>query len=282
MKLVVLVGPPGSGKSTVANSFVLNGFTRISQDDQGKEQHFNLFKEAIAAKKNIVVDRMNFNKVQRDRYLNFADGYETEIHVFHESYKTCLSRCDLRTDHPTIKSKEDAVKAITFFFNNYDRVQDHEAAKVIRHWPKGYKPKAIICDLDGTLCNVDHRLHWVRGEGKKNWPMFMADIPKDSVNEWCAEILSTAIDPIVYCSGRGEEVRQATEDWLEEHSIMPGQLFMRNKGNNRPDHVIKEIILDFEILTRYSINFIIDDRQQVVDMWRRRGFVCLQCAKGDF
>lgn len=30
-------------------------------------------------------------------------------------------------------------------------------------------PKAIIVDLDGTLANVDHRMHHVRGEGRKNW-----------------------------------------------------------------------------------------------------------------
>jgi hypothetical protein len=46
--------------------------------------------------------------------------------------------------------------------------------------------------------------------------------------------------------------------------------------------LVKENILDFELLTRFNILFAIDDRQQVVDMWRRRGITALQCAKGDF
>jgi len=30
------------------------------------------------------------------------------------------------------------------------------------------------------------------------------------------------------------------------------------------------------------IEFVVDDRQQVVDMWRRNGITCLQCDVGDF
>lgn len=44
----------------------------------------------------------------------------------------------------------------------------------------------------------------------------------------------------------------------------------------------REIILDFEILTRFTPYLMIDDRKRVVDMWRKRGFVCLQCAEGHF
>lgn len=57
---------------------------------------------------------------------------------------------------------------------------------------------------------------------------------------------------------------------------------MRPRNDYRRDDIVKEIILDFEILTRYTPIFMIDDRTQVVEMWRRRGFVCLQCAKGNF
>lgn len=57
---------------------------------------------------------------------------------------------------------------------------------------------------------------------------------------------------------------------------------MRRSGDFRPDYIVKEVILDFEILTRYTPYIIIDDRDQVVKMWRRRGYTCLQCAPGDF
>jgi hypothetical protein len=87
---------------------------------------------------------------------------------------------------------------------------------------------------------------------------------------------------IVLCSGRSDNERRPTLDWLQKHEIQYDALYMRNRQDSRRDDIVKEIILDFEILTRYNPYFMIDDRDQVVKMWRKRGFVCLQCAEGDF
>ena len=46
--------------------------------------------------------------------------------------------------------------------------------------------------------------------------------------------------------------------------------------------IVKKEILDRDILPRWDVLFAIDDRQQVVDMWRANGVTCLQCAPGDF
>jgi len=312
-KLTLLVGPPGSGKSTFAKNMLL-GYAHLSdvnqypvyanQDSQGKMEHLCIFRDALHYKRDVIVDRMNFNVIQRLGYIEQARsfGYEVEIHVFHESYETCIKRAIARKDHETIKDEKAARGAIGFFFKNYGRVQDHEADNVIRHYPEGPKPSAIICDLDGTLANCDHRRHFVRDlpEGKKkNWPAFFDGIKDDKVNQWCADILKGMAQDdhrIVYCSGRSENERLATAEWLHKHGLdrfyqdsprgvrstrIPN-LYMRMAGDSRMDCIVKEIILDFEILTRYTPYFMIDDRQQVVDMWRKRGFVCLQCDVGNF
>lgn len=155
-KLILLVGPPGSGKSTYAK-YDYPDYTYINQDSQGKEGHYNLFQQALKDNKNIIVDRMNFDHQQRNRYLLPKHaGYTTEIIVLHESYDTCMKRMLARKGHETVKSEENAKKALHFFFTHYDRVENYEADIVTRIYPTKDKPKAIICDLDGTLCNIEN------------------------------------------------------------------------------------------------------------------------------
>jgi predicted kinase len=312
-KLYVLCGPPGSGKSTFALKKCgeeQGNLVYINQDSQGKN-HLNLFKEALELKDDIVIDRMGFSKEQRERYLKPAKeaGYETEIVIFHVPRTTCFERIMSRENHGTINGKKlidggheiidtdeksrQANSALDTFFCKYERVEDSEADKVTRlGWVTDtHKTKpAVICDLDGTLCNLDHRLHYVKNENKKlnRWDLFEKEVGKDGIYEWC-KILVTQMQnnyPIIFCSGRNENARKDTEEWLKRHDFLPGyswrHLFMRHRQDYRQDYIIKEIILEFEIKTRYSVLFSIDDRKQVVDMWRKHGIVCLQCAPGDF
>lgn len=283
-KLLLLVGPPGSGKTTNAKFCEALGFVRINQDDQGKE-HLKLFAEALAEGKDIVVDRLNFNKQQRDRYLNPAKekGYTTRIEVLHESRQTCRERCDARKDHPTIKDGDDAASAINMFFSKYERVQDNEADEVVRIWPAGDKPHAVIVDLDGTLCDIEHRLHFMRREGRKNWPGFFAAMKDDTANGWCLDLINKFAGNynVIFCSGRPDNYREITTAWLNKYALFH-ELYMRPRNDSREDSLVKEILLDFEILTRYTPYFAIDDRARVVEMWRKRGITCLACAEGNF
>jgi hypothetical protein len=278
---------------------VADGFTYVNQDLQGKE-HLHVFDLAILDGKDIVVDRMNFSEGQRRRYLDVAKShsYDTAITVFHESLETCLNRCLWRTDHLTIKDESSARSALNTFFTKYERVQDSEADTVQRLWPDGLKPAAIVVDLDGTLCDVAHRRHFVNPPNptdplapkpKKDWKGFFEAMSEDTPNGPVADILIryiTADDNdvrVVYCSGRPDNYRKTTWEWLNKHGLdFYSDLFMRPRNDQRQDDIVKEIILDFEILTRYTPYFMLDDRDQVVKMWRKRGYTCLQCAPGDF
>lgn len=287
-KMILLVGPPGSGKSTLAKKYEAEGFVRISQDDQGKGGHQELFMECVKEGKDIIVDRMNFNKQQRGNYLfNEKYGYETEIIVLHENYKTCLARALAREGHPTIKDEKNARAALQTFFGKYERPEPGEANKITFLYPPGPKEKVVVCDLDGTLCDVEHRRHHVRrtdGE-KKDWVSFFKEIPNDTVMNPVMDILchfNAQGTRIVFCSGRSTNEQKHTEEWLKKHCGFMWTLYMRDRHDSRQDSIVKEIILDFELLTRYAPYFMLDDRDQVVQMWRRRGFMCMQVAEGNF
>lgn len=142
--------------------------------------------------------------------------------------------------------------------------------------------KAIIVDLDGTLCNVDHRLHFVRDK-RKNWNKFFLELVNDPINVWCHEIIKRFSDyQILLVSGRPEDHRDITEQWLEEKGIEYKSLHMRKTGDFRKDDIVKTEIYNSFIKDNYDVLFTIDDRKQVVDMWRSLGLVCLQCAEGNF
>lgn len=142
----------------------------------------------------------------------------------------------------------------------------------------------IICDLDGTLCDVEHRHHHVRGH-RKNWPKFFEGVKDDKLNEVVAEILERfkGTHDILFLSGRPEKCRKDTIEWLiREAGIENARIYMRADGDFRNDQIIKSEIYDQIEPERGQPFFILDDRDRVVRMWRARGLTCLQVAEGDF
>lgn len=121
MKLKILIGPMGSGKSTFAKTFCEEtGAVLINQDSQGKEGHLSAFKKALEEKKEIVVDRCNFDRQQREIYSKPAEelGYEISYKYFFLPYEQCLDNVLKRESHPTIKNNDIATakKALDFYF----------------------------------------------------------------------------------------------------------------------------------------------------------------------
>lgn len=145
------------------------------------------------------------------------------------------------------------------------------------------KQKAIICDLDGTLADIRVRLKHLQGK-KKDWKSFNKSIETDDLHEWCREILLRFQHDhkIIIVSGRTDELKKETEAWMKKFNVPFDYLFMRKGNDFRSDTIIKLEIFEREIRDKFSVLFVLDDRQKVVDMWRAEGLVVLQCAPGDF
>ncbi len=145
--------------------------------------------------------------------------------------------------------------------------------------------RTYIFDLDGTLANLDHRLHFVKRE-KPDWDAFFDAVDQDSVYEHVADLarmLSYRRNHyIVVVSGRSDQCRTATLAWLNMHGIPAHHVYMRTGGDHRPDYEVKKDLLAELLADGYKPIMAFDDRNQVVEMWRENGVPCAQVAAGDF
>ncbi len=146
-----------------------------------------------------------------------------------------------------------------------------------------------IFDLDGTLSNVDHRQHFIRG-AIKNWDAFFEACDQDAPNKPIIKLLNQLnfVSDIWIFSGRSEAVREKTIKWLIKHTGLDRlelpRVKMRAEGDYTPDDALKlkwykEFLSTDE---RDRLVCIIDDRTKVVAMWRGLGVTCLQVNYGDF
>jgi hypothetical protein len=142
----------------------------------------------------------------------------------------------------------------------------------------------VIFDIDGTLANAEHRLHWIQTQ-PKNWRAFNAGIPDDPPIESVCQLARTLYksgSTVLFCTGRSIEVKDLTVAWLDRHDIRGSTLYMRSRGDHRPDFEVKEELLKRIVRDHGQPDLVFEDRQQVVDMWRRNGIRCLQVAAGQY
>lgn len=144
--------------------------------------------------------------------------------------------------------------------------------------------RCIILDMDGTIANCEHRRHHVE---TNNWPGFFEGMHLDEVYEHTRETvlaLHNAGFPIVVVTARPDEndYRQKTLDWLDRHGIIYDAIFMRRGGDYRKDSIVKKEILLAILEAGYEPFMALDDRDQVVSMWREMGIPCMQVNEGDF
>tara|TARA_R100000656_G_scaffold117522_2_gene90918 strand:+ start:12706 stop:13146 length:441 start_codon:yes stop_codon:yes gene_type:complete len=144
--------------------------------------------------------------------------------------------------------------------------------------------RIVLCDIDGTLANVVHRLHLVSGE-EKNWEEFNSKSKEDNVKEDIANILrqlySDEETEISIITAREDKWIEDTKRWLDLNDIPYNNLHMRKAGDRRSDSDVKREIFR-KNYKKKDIWFVLEDRVKVVKMWRELELTCLQVSEGDF
>lgn len=145
----------------------------------------------------------------------------------------------------------------------------------------------IVFALDGTLANIEHRLHFIQNK-PKDWPAFFRACADDTPNLPLCDLAYSLVpdNEIEVWSCRSDIVRAESVAWLNHYVFIASEdlgykLRMRKDGDYRVDHVVKAEWLEALPDDEWP-DLVFDDRKQVVDMWRAHGIVCCQVAPGEF
>lgn len=278
-KLLMLKGLPGSGKSTYARELVAkHHYTRVNKDDlrtmlhnsthsKHKEQTVLAIRDAVVMEalekgSNVVVDDTNFAPVHEARLRDLAKsfGAQFEVKFIDTPVETCIER-DLKRPNSV------GHRVIMQMYEQYLK------PKPAVYDPPHGKPRAIICDIDGTIAHMGERSPY-------DWHRVGSDNPDKIV----IDLLRRHDDRVlILLSGRDAVCRPETVEWLADNRVPFHHLYMRPEGDTRKDSIIKRELFETNIRDNFDVEFVLDDRNQVVDMWRNElGLKVLQVAEGDF
>jgi predicted kinase len=312
--LMILKGLPGCGKSTYAKDllkFEPKRWKRVNRDDLR-----GMLDNHVWSK-----DNEKFVKAMQDTIIRcaFADGYDVivdntslvqmtvkklhrlaesigDVKViekgFNVSVQECLRRNALREGVAKVPEKViyDMSRA-----SGIDRGRELCSSEVY-YPPRGTEtsrvnqdvslPKAIICDLDGTLAIIGDRSPYDASECD------VKDLPNGPVIEAVMAMRANGIK-VVFMSAREDKYREQTVRFIEKHcryfgdadpegACIPYELYMRATNDLRRDATVKRELFDEHVANRYNVLFVLDDRNQVVDAWREMGLACFQVNYGDF
>lgn len=141
----------------------------------------------------------------------------------------------------------------------------------------------FIFDIDGTLFDPDHRLHYIKSD-PKNWDKFFEaafDDPPILPTVKIAQALLQSNHQLVYLTGRPEKIRLSTRILLDKYHLS-GALYMRKDRDYREDFIIKAELFNNHFHADTKIGGVFEDRQQVCDMWRAKGLRVYQVAEGRY
>lgn len=282
-KLKMLSGLIASGKTTRAKEIVEQGnWVRLNRDLLREMLHFSKFTSLneratvdaekalvryfLMADKNVVVDDCNLNPKNK------------------EMWKTIAKECNAKIEYEFI-GKDLSIEELVL----RDKLREKTVGgSVIKNMALQYGLQPIpgkgfvIVDLDGTIADLKHRLHFI-ASSVKDWKGFFEHISEDTLRK---DIAKKVIDyynqmhTIIYVTARPEDYKEITLKWLEKNSMSFGwTLIMRKRGDSRPDTEVKQDMYD-TYLKKYPIEVVFDDRPRIINMWKSNGLKVIDCGDG--
>lgn len=280
-------GLPASGKSTKAEELLktMGNAVRLNKDLLRTMLHFNVFNRVKEGKTqdasialtryflthdtSVVIDDTNLNPKVVESWKTIAKECNAKIEYvdcFDVSVEECIRRDDKRAMKKERHVGRHVIIKMALQYHDYMKGRD-----------------VIICDLDGTLCDCEHRKHFLQGE-KKDWTSFFNHLNDDYLRGDILDKLMTEMrntySTIIFVSARPEDYRIDTIGWMYDNIPIENPiLIMRESNDKRPDTEVKNDIYE-KYLKNLNIVKVFDDRPSVIRMWREKGLEVEDCGSG--
>jgi len=265
-KCIFMKWLPASWKTTYAKSLWINRFNR----DEARKEYPHLKESEIKVLEenfmrdnvgnDIVIDNTHLSK-SLDWKIKLARSlwYDVEIVDMYEEFckdkENCvlsyLLECELRNN----KREEYVPLSVihSMFLSNY--------------WEKLIWKEAYIFDIDWTIADATHRMHYIK-EWKRDRDWFFWNVSWDRVIEQTVSILKalSGLSTIILVSWRSDTSCKDTFQWLYSNWIQYDFLLMRQSRDKRDDTIVKSEIYD-KCLSKFNIKWVFDDRKSVKKMW---------------
>ncbi|GAA1812629.1 phosphatase domain-containing protein [Nesterenkonia flava] len=305
--LTVLRGLPGSGKSTSARQRVAedptsrvivsrDGFRTMLRGD-GTRPHgvhedevtamsHHAVRTLLGADKHVYVDDTNLPHRRVREWFGLAEQCAATWDVcdFTNLNLDTVLRQNAQREHAV---PEDVIRRMHQKFvaggaktpEQWEPVgSNHDTVTGAPYVPDESLPPAIIVDIDGTLAKMN-------GRSPYDYTRVGEDLPNTPVLEYMHAIADNTGAAVIFVSGRPEQCRAETEDWLSKHVWHFTKLYMRSDAEHEDrvrDDKVKLRLFNEHIRHNYNVHSVLDDRSRVVQMWRSLGLTVLQVAEGNF
>lgn len=304
LTLTAMRGYPGSGKSTRAKQIAAKtGAVVVCRDDLRKMLHDSYFTGVKEREDEVTIaERAAVSNFLKNGVSVVVDATHLEPSYLRKwakmsaQYGAKFERVDVKTDPQECKNLDQQRGMRGGRWVGYDVIDRMAKRHPIKNWPDIQAPptftpepvewvpglpEAIIVDIDGTVAHM-------AGRSPYDYTQVHTDTVDEHVTWLVNRIAGGSGARVLFVSGRDDSCREETAKWLDNHKIYWDELHMRptgakdERGNKLPDYLVKYTLFNENIRGKYNVRFVLDDRNQVVDLWRALGLKCLQVQPGDF
>lgn len=299
--ITVLIGISGSGKSTYTQKLLEDLNTvRINRDDTrrmlfGVEQSDQSYysRKNIRACEDLVSETLEdtiYNALQKNRDIVLDNTHLQKKYIDEILFKyNHLADIQLKFFDISLEEAKTRVRARGTEDVDYiqKQIKEYEKLKKALHGERLFypqvnsvvkfdssKPDTYIVDIDGTVAQKGDRD--IFDDSKLHLDTEIAEVGHVIRALWKNGY------KIVFVSGRQDSCQETTVQWLKDQNLWmsDSEIYMRKARDQRNDSIVKEEIVLNELVPRYNVVAVIDDRIGVTRNFHKLGMFVLNVNQG--